>query len=96
MSLCITAAAGYAHFEGEYYPFTIFQPNGKVTLGVPPILVEKNKDCQECGRVHDIEVCPLCGSFIFLGFGFLGGGLGEYKICDADTCPWIYKVMSDD
>jgi hypothetical protein len=90
-----TYAAGFAPTHPGYYPFIIFQPSGQVTMGVPPILKEKNANCEDCGEVHDIELCPLCGSFIYISFGFVGGGFGQYYICDGEKdCPWIYKFLS--
>ena len=63
--------------------------------GKPPILVEKDADCSDCGQKHDMEKCPECGSWIELGFGLMFGGLGEYKFCQ--KCNWHWKrVLSDD
>jgi hypothetical protein len=59
--------------------------------GDRPILVEKDHNCAECRRVHDIEKCPKCGAPIFLGYGLgFGPGVGEYKACDGG-CDWSWK-----
>jgi hypothetical protein len=59
--------------------------------GEPPILTDKDKLCEECGSVHDIEVCPKCHSFITLGYGLMFGGIGEYKFCNNEACDWFWK-----
>lgn len=65
--------------------------------GTPPILVEKNADCSECGQKHDLEKCPKCGSWIEIGFGLMFGGFGEYKFCQNDKCTWRWKrILADD
>lgn len=56
----------------------------------PPVLVKKDHDCEECGRVHDIEVCPWCGSYIDLGFGIAFGSYGTYAVCMSDDCEWFH------
>jgi hypothetical protein len=90
---CIAPAAGYANFTGDYYPFLVMQPSGRWTLGVPPILKAKDVLCEECGQVHDIELCPLCGETIFISYGLGGGGCGTIYVCNRSECPWLYKVM---
>lgn len=59
----------------------------------PPVLVEQDHNCAECGSVHEIEHCPKCGSDIGLGFGLAGGGFGEYKYClgEKGDCDWFWK-----
>lgn len=65
-------------------------------LGTPPVLVEHDHDCQQCGNVHDIEACPNCGADVFHGFGLgIGPGFGEYKVCEAG-CGWFCKRMFAD
>lgn len=59
--------------------------------GTPPIMVEKNADCKDCGRKHDLEKCPKCGSWIEVGWGLMFGGFGEYKFCQNDKCDWFWK-----
>lgn len=59
--------------------------------GDPAVLVEKNHDCMECGRVHDLEKCPKCDSWITHGFGLAGGGFGPYWSCNNDACNWFRK-----
>lgn len=58
--------------------------------GTPPILVQEDYDCPECGKVHKLEACPDCGSNdVFYGFGLgFGPGYGPYKACD---CGWSWK-----
>ena len=62
-------------------------------VGTPPVLIEKDHDCQECGTVHDMEACPKCGSWISVGFGLTGGGFGLYKYCNNEKCDWFYKRL---
>lgn len=65
--------------------------------GERPILVEKNADCSDCGRKHDMEKCPECSSWIELGFGLMFGGFGEYKFCQNEKCGWHWKrVLAED
>jgi hypothetical protein len=59
--------------------------------GDPPVLVEKDHDCKECGKTHDLEKCPRCGSWITPGFGLMGGGFGPYWFCNNDDCDWFRK-----
>jgi hypothetical protein len=47
--------------------------------------------CQECGRRHEFETCPLCGSWIDFGYGLMGGGFGRYAYCTGHACDWFYK-----
>jgi len=54
---------------------------------VPPIMVEKDKFCEECNSVHDFEKCPLCGSWI--GFNY---GMGNYAFCENVECDWRYET----
>ena len=58
-------------------------------MAEPAILVKTAVDCPDCGKVHDIEACPKCGSDIVLGFGLMFGGYGEYKFCE--VCDWWWK-----
>lgn len=63
------------------------------TIHPPPVMIEKDADCPDCGKVHDIEACPLCGSHLHLGYGIMRGGLGSYKVCEQEKddpeCPWF-------
>ena len=77
----------------KYIAFVIFQPQGTVTVGLPPILKEKDVLCTDCGHVHDIELCPICGDYITIGYGLMGGGLGVYKFCNTDGCAWFFKTL---
>ena len=61
------------------------------SLGEPAVLVEADHDCKCCGKVHDIEACPKCGSDIVLGFGLMFGGFGRYKFCESADCDWRWK-----
>jgi len=63
----------------------------QIPQGDKPIMVEENHDCKECGKVHDIEKCPKCGSCIDVGYGLVGGGMGSYKACMNEECDWFYK-----
>lgn len=56
--------------------------------GEPPILLERNHNCNECGCIHDLEVCPCCGSWIDIGFGLAFGSFGPYKSCT--LCNWFW------
>lgn len=65
--------------------------------GKPPVLVERDALCPECGGRHDMEKCPDCGSWIGMGFGLAFGGFGEYKFCTDEKCGWRWKrVLADD
>jgi len=67
------------------------------TVAYPPaILVEKDADCDECGTVHDIEVCPLCKSYIQLGYGLMFGGMGAFSFCLNDDCNWYVMDYDDE
>lgn len=92
MSAHITFAAGYGNPWGDsrYSPLPVFQPNGQLTLGLPPIFVD-TRLCDECSSVHDFEKCPLCGSWIDVSYGFVFGGLGTYYVCQRLLCPWFFK-----
>lgn len=71
--------------------FVIFQPNGSRTFGLPPIY-RGTRLCQECGQVHEFETCPVCGSWLELGFGLMFGGNGGYKYCgNPRGCGWFWK-----
>ncbi len=63
----------------------------EIKMGEPAILVETDADCQECGRVHDMEKCPKCGSWIDEGYGLAFGGMGHYKSCLNEKCDWWWK-----
>ncbi len=67
------------------------QPDGRRTKGTPPILVERDAACGDCGRRHDMEKCPKCGSWIELSYGLMGGGLGAVKFCSNEKCNWMFK-----
>jgi len=64
---------------------------GQVTGGLAAIMIEESHDCKDCGREHELEKCPKCGSWIFIGYGLAYGGMGEYKECDSDSCDWWWK-----
>jgi hypothetical protein len=100
MDIHIDAIAGHETSNLNYHNFVIIENltrhGTRTTIGIPPILVEKDRLCEECGSIHDIEKCPLCGSFIHIGYGFMGGGLGTYYTCGFDEftgCPWMYKIL---
>jgi hypothetical protein len=38
-----------------------------------------------------LEHCPICGSEVYFGFGFYGGGYGGYRLCLSDACDWMEK-----
>jgi len=63
--------------------------------GEPAVLVRLDAECPDCKEVHDMEVCPLCGSDIHLGFGLgFGPGFGPYKLCLDENncgCNWTWK-----
>lgn len=65
--------------------------DGSTEYGQRPDPVSRDTDCAECGQRHDIEKCPICGSWIEHGFGLAGGGFGAYKYCPSDGCGWIWK-----
>lgn len=62
--------------------------------GDPPVPVEKDHDCEECGNTHDLEQCPKCGSWISFGFGLMAGGCGPYMFCNNEECDWVRKDTS--
>ncbi len=62
-----------------------------IPMGEPAILVSQSHDCQECGKNHELEKCPKCGSWIDLGYGLAFGGMGLYKNCLNDKCDWWWK-----
>ena len=65
---------------------------GGTEHGTRPVLIKADADCPDCGRVHDIEACPKCGSDIILGYGLgYGPGIGEYKFCENPACDWRWK-----
>ena len=64
-------------------------------IGESPILVAENVHCDECGREHDFEKCPKCGSWIEIGYGLCFGGFGAYKYCSNDSCDWYWKRLED-
>ncbi len=53
----------------------------------PPILVEKEVYCGECHSLHELEKCPLCGSWISFTYG-----MGNYAVCDSEMCNWVYDL----
>ena len=55
-----------------------------------PVMVETDADCLDCGRVHDMEACPDCGSDILEGFGIGFGPYGRYKVCE-EFCGWVWN-----
>lgn len=66
-------------------------PDEGAEYGTPPVLVAKNKHCDECGQRHDFEACPDCGADIIIGFGLgCGPGFGPYKVCEK-FCGWSWK-----
>lgn len=66
-------------------------PPTRITFGEPPIFVDANHRCEDCGEIHDREKCPRCGSWIGHGFGLAGGGYGLYKYCLNEACDWMWK-----
>lgn len=62
-------------------------------IGTRPVLVEREHDCKECGKVHDLEKCPDCGGWIEVGYGLMGGGMGMYKWCPEEKCRWMWKEL---
>lgn len=40
-------------------------------MGGPPLMVDPDRFCDDCGKNHEFEKCPKCGSWIDLGFGRL-------------------------
>lgn len=60
-------------------------------IGKRPLLVAKDQLCEECGRQHDFEVCPECGSWVSFGFGLAYGGYGPYAFCNNEACAWFWK-----
>lgn len=70
----------------------VIQPSGNVTIGTHPTF-EKKEFCNECKKVHDFERCPVCNSYIDLGFGLAYGGMGMYKMCKSPTCNWYWKEL---
>lgn len=68
----------------------------QIEIGIPSILVAKNKYCKECGRVHDLEKCPKCGASIEIGYGLMGGGIGVYKFCRNEKCNWFWKRLDQE
>lgn len=77
----------------SYFPLPVFQNSGMLTVGLPPILVDKSKHCDDCGQEHSLEKCPLCGSWIMHGFGLMLGGYGFYKHCNNEECDWYWKQV---
>jgi hypothetical protein len=62
--------------------------------GMPAVLVENERDCEECGHVHEIEVCPRCGAYIdIVPVGYSPLGFGTHKYC---TGRGDYKFRYDD
>lgn len=51
--------------------------------------------CEDCNGRHDMEKCPECGSWIGIGYGLMGGGMGVYKYCLSDSCTWMWKRLED-
>lgn len=54
---------------------------------LPPIMVEEDHDCDECGSTHELEKCPLCGSWISFNYG-----MGSYAYCNNEECDWRYET----
>lgn len=75
----------------RYRSLVVFQDSGRRTAGIPPILVKRDKLCDDCGKIHDFEKCPTCDGWIEIGYGLMGGGMGQYKFCRTDRCDWFYK-----
>lgn len=70
---------------------TILQPDGYFTTGTPPVFVEADRFCSDCGRRHDFEKCPRCGAWIEIQYGI--GGLRKW--CAAE-CGWgFFRHDSD-
>lgn len=60
--------------------------------GTRPTKIAESIACPDCGKVHDIEACPKCGSDIILGYGLgFGPGMGEYNFCENRSCDWRWK-----
>lgn len=63
----------------------------------PPVLVEEEVYCGECHQLHELEKCPLCGSWIAFGYGIMFGGIGSYAFCDSDDdCEWVNFTPDED
>jgi hypothetical protein len=65
-------------------------------MGDRPVMVHENKFCEDCGKEHEFEKCPKCGSWIDIGFGLMFGGYGPYKFCQSDECDWFYKEQVEE
>lgn len=72
----------------SYQPLPVFQENGQITIGIPPIRFRS---------ILEKEFCPLCGADLeddFIpGFGLAYGGYGTYWYCTDENCQWFYKKM---
>lgn len=66
--------------------------------GERPTMLQQAAPCDDCGQVHDVEVCPKCGSFITIGYGLMFGGVGIYKLCNGDNgdCDWFWKQQDSE
>lgn len=69
--------------------------DGRRTMETPPILVEEDAHCEECGQVHDMEKCPDYGAWIDIGYGLAFGGCGTYKSC-VNSCGWSWKELDEE
>jgi hypothetical protein len=69
----------------------ILQPDGYFTSGTPPIFVEADRLCEDCGKRHNFEKCPKCGAWIHIWYGL--GGLKH--VCDAG-CGWYFTRHDSD
>jgi len=38
------------------------------------------------------RTCPKCGSALLAGYGFAGGGVGGYFMCDNEACDYFEKT----
>lgn len=69
----------------------VLQPDGYFTVGVPPVFVEADRFCDDCGKIHDFEKCPKCGAWIHIWYGIQG----LIHVCQAE-CGWQYLRLDSD
>jgi len=81
--------------RAAYFPFTVIQPSGKITIGVP-FDTKPHPDDYDA----EIMVCPVCGADLtdkyIPGYGLAYGGFGAYWYCTSEDCEWFYKEMARD
>lgn len=63
-------------------------PGPTTFSNLPPIIVEEDVYCKDCGTNHEMEKCPLCGSWVDFNIG-LGA---HHQFCRNSECDWRFML----